>query len=50
MSSFLNKLLHKHVQPTSTIVLIILFWDKNTQPVLVEFPPKIIPYLIIDWK
>jgi len=50
MSSFLNKPLHKFVHLTPTIVLITLFWDKNTLPVLVEFPPKITPYLIIEWK
>ena len=50
MSSFLNIFLHELLAPTSYIILIILFCNVDTQNILVEFPEKIIPYFITEWK
>jgi hypothetical protein len=44
-----------HISPQETLLLIlvitlmIFFWMQNPVFLFVEFPPKIIPYDIMDW-
>ena len=45
-----SSLLQEHLEFTPSIILITLFWSKNTIFALVEFQQKIISYLIIEWK
>jgi hypothetical protein len=50
ISSSLNKPLQEHLDPTPIIILITLFWNKNTLLALLEFPQKTVPYFISEWK
>jgi len=43
-----TKPLHEPLGPPPIIILIILFWNIKTLPVLVEVPQTIIPYLNSD--
>jgi hypothetical protein len=47
--SFLNKPLEEHLRLTPIIIL-ILFWNKNTLDILVKFTQKIKPYLNSEWE
>jgi hypothetical protein len=49
-SNFLNTLLHELSANTPHIILITLFHNINTRHTMVEFPQKIIPYLITERK
>ena len=44
VSSFVNKLLQEYFEITGIIILITLFWSRNTSVTLLEFPKKIISY------
>jgi len=48
ISSFFKKYFYKGYAPT--IILIIFFCKVNILLLFEEFPPKIIPYCIIEWK
>jgi len=48
ISSFFNEALQERLEPTPIFVPIMLFWSRNTLGILLEFPQKIIPYLISE--
>ena len=50
MPSCLNTFLHEFLPPTPDIILIILGCNVHTWHMLVDFPQKLIPYSIIEWK
>jgi hypothetical protein len=50
MPGSLNTFLHKFLSPTPDIILIILCCNVHTWHMLVDFPQKIIPYSVTEWK
>jgi hypothetical protein len=50
ISSFFKNPLQEHLESISIIIITTLFWSKNTLFALFEFPQKIIPYFINEWK
>jgi hypothetical protein len=44
ISNFSNKPSYEPLGPSPIIILIMLFWNIKTLPVLVEVPQTIIPY------
>jgi uncharacterized membrane protein len=48
--NFLNSFLQETLLLTPAIILMIFFWMINTLLLSVEFPQKITPYDMTEWK